>query len=144
MNVRHTGKSIIQSMLYLLHRGYWQDKNIQNSLSVAEKKKLDTALQIKEFIDKIPGGFLIYSAEENEEIIYANDSLIKIFNCDDFNDFYRYTKGSFRGIVHPEELEAVEASIRKQISCKDGDVDNVDYRIIQKGGIVRGVEDYGQ
>ena len=71
MNVRHTGKSIIQSMLYLLHRGYWQDKNIQNSLSVAEKKKLDTALQIKEFIDKIPGGFLIYSAEENEEIIYA-------------------------------------------------------------------------
>ena len=144
MNVRHTGKSIIQSMLYLLHRGYWQDKNIQNSLSVAEKKKLDTALQIKEFIDKIPGGFLIYSAEENEEIIYANDSLIKIFNCDDFNDFYRYTKGSFRGIVHAEELEAVEASIRKQISCKDGDVDNVDYRIIQKGGIVRWVEDYGQ
>ena len=144
MSARNTGNGIIQSIFYLIRRGYWHDDNISNTLSAAEKRKLETALQVKEFIDKIPGGFLIYSAEGNEEIIYANEALIKIFNCDDFNDFYSYTKGSFRGIVHPEDLEAAEASIKRQISGNDGDVDNVDYRIIQKGGIVRWVEDYGQ
>ena len=144
MSARNTGNGIIQSIFYLIRRGYWHDDNISNTLSAAEKRKLETALQVKEFNDKIPGGFLIYSAEGNEEIIYANEALIKIFNCDDFNDFYSYTKGSFRGIVHPEDLEAAEASIKRQISGNDGDVDNVDYRIIQKGGIVRWVEDYGQ
>lgn len=144
MNGPNTGNNIIQSILYLLQSGFLHDESVRATLTPAQEKKLDLALQVKEFIDKIPGGFLIYSAEGNEDIIYANDQLIKIFNCDDFNDFYEYTKGSFRGIVHPEELDAVEESIRRQISGKDGDVDNVDYRIIQKGGIVRWVEDYGQ
>lgn len=99
--------------------------------------------EIKNFMDKMPGGFLIYYADGNEEIIYANQALLWLFQCGTLSEFREWTGNSFRGIVHPEDLEKVEASIREQISGSRQDMDYVEYRIIRKDGEIRWVEDYG-
>ena len=100
-------------------------------------------IRIREFIDKLPGGFLIYKAHGKEEIIYANKALCRIFRCDTLDEFLELTGGSFKGLVYYEDLKEVEASIDAQISHSHDDMDYVEYRILGKDGKIRWVEDYG-
>lgn len=101
------------------------------------------AEQIRIFIDKIPGGFLIYRADGDEEIVYANKALLDIFKCNSFKEFMQLTGGTFRGVVHPDDISSVEKQIKEQIGDDRNGMDYVEYRIIRKDGIVRWVEDYG-
>lgn len=103
----------------------------------------ETAYGFIKLMDSMPGGFLIYKAYGLEEIIYANKALLRIFGCSTLNEFKELTHNSFRGIVHPEELDAIEQSIKEQISNSKYDLDYVEYRIIRKDGAIRWVEDYG-
>ncbi len=108
-----------------------------------EESRFQAMGQVKRFIDEMPGGFLIYRADGDEEVIYANQALLRLFNCETIEEFQSHTGNSFRGIVHPEDLEAVEKSIWEQIAQSQYDLDYVEYRIIQKGGRIRWVEDFG-
>ena len=102
-----------------------------------------TALEFVRFIDEIPGGFLIYKAYGNEEIIYANKALIKIFRCSTLQEFREFTGNTFRGVVLPVDLDAVENSIQRQITGSVDQMDFVEYRIRRRDGQIRWVEDYG-
>lgn len=95
------------------------------------------------FMDEMPGGFLIYYADQGEEIIYANRALLRIFQCETMEEFRILTNNSFRGLVYPEDLESVEKSIQAQISASQYDLDYVEYRIQRKDGAIRWIEDYG-
>lgn len=98
---------------------------------------------LKKIMDRMPGGFFIYRAEEEEEIIYANKEVLRIFGCSTMEEFQDLTGNSFKGIVHPEDLEGVEKSIKRQIEASQYDLDYVEYRIIRKDGEIRWIEDYG-
>ncbi len=100
-------------------------------------------IEIKNFMDEMPGGFLIYWMDKNEEIIYANKALLRMFQCSTLEEFREFTGNSFRGIVHPEDLDEVEESIKEQIAHSQYDLDYVEYRIIRKDGEIRWIEDYG-
>ena len=101
------------------------------------------AEQFRAFIDEMPGGFFVYRADGTEEIIYANKALFRMFDCESEEMFRELTGNSFRGIVHPDDLEAVEKSIWEQIAASQYDLDYVEYRIISKTGEIRWVDDYG-
>lgn len=101
------------------------------------------AQEIIKFMDEMPGGFLIYHADGNEDIIYANKALLRIFKCDTLNEFKELTGNSFKGIVHPYDLDTVEESIKKQITDSQYDLDYVEYRSIRKDGSICWIEDFG-
>lgn len=103
----------------------------------------ETANKFKKFLDHLPGGFLIYRADNSEEIIYANAALIRMFECDDIKEFTEYTGKSFKGIVYAEDYWDVQTSIHQQIMVDNGTLDYVEYRILTKKGNLRHVEDYG-
>ena len=98
---------------------------------------------VKEMGSHMPGGFFIYKADINEELLYVNDAAIRIFGCDDLEDFKAYTGNSFRGMLHPEDVNSVEDSVADQIRKSDDNVDHVEYRIIRKDGQIRWIDDYG-
>lgn len=104
---------------------------------------IQTAYEVVRFMDEMPGGFLIYCADDSEEIIYANRALLRIFQCDTLHEFLEWTGSSFAGLVHPEDLEEVEKSIWEQIATSQYDLDYVEYRIARKDGTIRWIEDYG-
>ncbi len=104
---------------------------------------MDTALKIERVVDQMPGGFFTYYAGGDEEIIYANEAMCQLFGCDTLEEFREWTGNSFRGIVHPDDLEEVEESIARQIKESQYDLDYVEYRIIRRDGSIRWVEDYG-
>ena len=98
---------------------------------------------INDIMQGIPGGFFIYRAGGNEELIYANDEMLRLFRCGTMEEFREYTGNSFRGIVHPDDLGRVEAYIDHQIANDAQELDYVEYRIIRKDGEICWVEDFG-
>ena len=108
-----------------------------------EEEDLQAAWEMLDFMEEMPGGFLIYRAGGSEEIVFANRGLLRIFQCETMEEFRRLTGNSFRGLVHPDDLEAVEASIETQIASSRFDLDYVEYRVTAKDGSIRWIEDYG-
>ncbi|MCI8447334.1 MAG: response regulator [Eubacterium sp.] len=102
-----------------------------------------TAQALLNFIDEMPGGFLIYQADEAESIVYANKALLRISGCGSLAEFQTLTGNSFKGFVYYEDLESVEQSIKEQITNSIYDLDYVEYRIMDKNGHIHWLEDFG-
>ena len=98
---------------------------------------------VEELGRHMPGGFFIYRAEGNEELLYANEETIRIFGCDSLDDFKELTGYTFKGMLHPDDYAAVSDSVEEQIRKSDENLDHVEYRIIRKDGAVRWIDDYG-
>ncbi len=98
---------------------------------------------IDEFGGHMPGGFFIYRAGGNEELIYANRSVFSIFGCKDLEEFKELTGYTFRGMVHPEDYKRISSSIQDQIENSIDHMDYAEYRIIRKDKAIRWVDDYG-
>lgn len=124
-------------------------KNLQTALTgeslspILDEHSLHTPNGIIRFMNQMPGGFFIYRADSEEQIIYLNQALLRIFHCETLEEFQELTGNSFRGMVHPDDLNSVEESIEQQISHSKYDLDYVEYRIICKDGDIRWIEDYG-
>lgn len=98
---------------------------------------------IEQISEGMPGGFFIYHADGDGELVYINSAMLRIFGCDTPEEFKELTGYTFRGIVHPEDFARVEESIKTQIAHGGDHLDYVEYRIVRKDGTVRWVEDYG-
>ncbi|MBR1780073.1 MAG: PAS domain-containing protein, partial [Oscillospiraceae bacterium] len=98
---------------------------------------------IKWMAEQIPGGFFVYRAEGDMQLIYINQTLIEMFGCATEEEFREHTGFTFPGMVHPEDLEAVLAAINAQIADSSNSMDYVEYRIIRRDGAVRWVDDHG-
>ena len=101
-------------------------------------------LGLEDIVAGIPGGFFIYRAYGEEEIIYSNHEIWDIYNCSSEEEFNQLTGNKFSGMVHPEDFQRVEKSIWEQIREERKKFDYVEYRIITKDGQIRWVEDFGQ
>lgn len=69
--------------------------------------------------------------------------LLRIFKCQNKEEFIELTGNSFKGMVHPDDLKIVECDISSQIT-QEKDIDRVQYRIVCKDGTVKTVLDYGR
>lgn len=148
MNKQPIGHNLFEDILSLLDHP--EDNELDIISQIVQKQqdepysiKMEAAMEMINFMDEMPGGFLIYHAEHDEKIIYANKALLRIFQCSSVQEFQELTGNSFRGIVHPEDLDQVETSIWEQIAASKYDFDYVEYRIIRKDGTIGWVEDYG-
>ena len=98
----------------------------------------------KKLTQRMPGGFFVYHATGDEKFIYVNDFLLEIFGCETLEEFKELTGYTFRGMVHPDDLDRVEDSIARQIANDIRNIDYVEYRIIRKDGTIRWLDDYGR
>ena len=103
--------------------------------------KEHTLAKIEPILEGMPGGLFIYRADETEELLYINSAVLRIFGCETDEEFRTLTGYTFKGMVHPEDLDEVEQSIQTQIANSFYAFDYVEYRIIQKDGTIRWFED---
>lgn len=94
--------------------------------------------------NSMPGGFFVYLAEGDEDVIYVNDIVLDIFGCETFEEWKELTGGTFSGMVYQEDLARMEESIKTQVASDDRGLDYVEYRITRKDGVIRWVDDYGR
>ena len=115
-----------------------------NAQGYSEIYAVEEMLPLIEWVaEQMPGGFFIYQANEETSLMYANTAVLRIFGCDSPEEFRELTGFTFQGMVHPEDYEAVRASIDHQIDASTENLDFVEYRIVRKDGAVRWVNDYG-
>ncbi|MCR5451899.1 MAG: GGDEF and EAL domain-containing protein [Lachnospiraceae bacterium] len=91
----------------------------------------------------LPGGFFIYNAKGNEDIVYVDENIVSLYGCDSIEDFRDFTNNSFRGMVHPDDYNDIQTEICKQNMFGEKQHDYVRYRIKTKSGEVKYVEDFG-
>ena len=93
-------------------------------------------------LGNIPGGFLVYYADGDEEILSANRYTLDLFECETFEEFMELTGGTFKGFVHGPNVWSTEDSIWGQVSTRNG-FDHIYYQICTKTGRTISVDDYG-
>lgn len=91
----------------------------------------------------LPGGFFIYEEGGEERLLFADENVINIFECETFEEFLEYTGGSFKGMVFEEDLHKIENEITAQTMFGEKRHDYVRYRIKTKKGDIKYIEDFG-
>ena len=80
-------------------------------IKISQNVKLDLNEQtisiLEQISDGMPGGFFIYHADGDGEIIYINKAILRIFGCDTKEEFEALTGNTFKGFVHPEDYKHV-------------------------------------
>ena len=107
------------------------------------QKRTQLSFQLADIVSGIPGAVLVYKADGREEILFANEQLYDLFECDSMEDLLSFSGDSFRNIVHPDDLDRVEKEIWQQIAVNKNGLDYVSYRIITKTGRIKNIEDLG-
>ena len=109
------------------------------------KKYLYEVLPMLKWVaEQVPGGFFVYSAKEPFEIFYVNNEVLNIYGCENLDEFRDLTGYTFKGMVYPDDFDAIQESIEEQIADPENDrLDHVEYRITRKDGEVRWIDDYG-
>lgn len=132
--------ALADKAMYKEKRKYYENDEEHHSLLRIDENSLPIIEQIAE---SMPGGFFLYHADGNEELIYFNQEIVRMFGCKNDADFRELTGNSFRGMVHPDDLRGTEELITSQIQ-KDHDTDYVEYRILCRDNSVKYVRDYGR
>ena len=116
-------------------------QTMRGTASIDER---DLPATIAWMAEQIPGGFFVYRADDSQEMLYVNEELLRIFGCATLDEFKELTGYTFRGLVHPDDFDAIQGSIDDQIADEENkNLDYVEYRIIRRDGSVRWVDDYG-
>lgn len=129
------------------------EKYLKNhAISIVEKKikkatsqehiSEDMLLIANDFAEGLPGGFFSYHADDDLSVLSLNKELMTIYECDSQDEFRQFTGNSFKGMVHPDDLESVLEEIDSQI--ENSNIDYVEYRIITKKGNIKYIQNYGR
>lgn len=145
----HVAKPIDMNTLMKVLEKQMHIRLIQTEEPVPEKPQKKRIQDFEELrrnamADRMPGGFFVYEAYGEETLLYANGVACAIWGCRDFEELKELAGNSFRGLVHPDDIDWVEESIVKQVAEDENGMDRVDYRIIRKDGTVCWVDDYGR
>ena len=119
--------------------------------SMSSIKRTRLGFSVNNIATGIPGAFLVYRAHGDEEILFANDDLVRLFDCESLDEFLELVHSSFRHLVHPDDIARVESEIWDQIGAQQSEDDGaeyfddyVEYRIVTKTGAVKHVFDLGR
>ncbi len=101
-----------------------------------KQSRQQLAFSKKELLRGLPGAGFICRAEDTS-ILYANDDLIALLECDDLDDFNEHYHGLFRCVIHPDDFERVMAE-REQKLMAPGASNFIccGFRVITKTGKV--------
>ena len=104
----------------------------------------EETLPIVEEIGKhMPGGFFIYKAAGEKELLYINKAAIGIFGCETLDEFRELTGFTFPGMIYPEDYAQIADTILRPEVQSEEQLKHLEYRIVRKDGALRWVDDYG-
>lgn len=108
------------------------------------KKRKQLGFALKEVSENLPGAFLIFRADkDNDEILFANHELLKWTCCKDINEFLEYTNNRFSNLICADEKNRVLDSIWNKID--DNNVnDYISFNMLSRDGSLRKVHEHGR
>ena len=132
------------------HAGINENRMLQmgmDQIAIPEKSDEAKHLSFSQLIDfgrSMPGGFFVYKAKDDEELLYVNDIVLDIYGCETINEFKSHTGFTFPGMVYEKDLDRIQNAITMQVKESTKQLDYVEYRIRRLDGEIRWVDDYGR
>ena len=78
----------------------------------------------------LPGGFFIYNALGDNELLFADENLIRLFGCNTFQELQEFTHNSFKGMVHFDDYKKIDTSHMSNNTFIDTTFDAIDTLLI--------------
>ena len=98
--------------------------------------------QIELMLSQLPGGMLTCQADDDFTIEWVSDGLCELLDYADTNELYQASGGTVRGLVVPEDYDAMLAQTKAALQRKD--TYNTEYRVRKKDGGTLWVADFGK
>ncbi len=115
------------------------------SEDMREEPREQMGFNFRDLAEGVPGPVLIYRADETKKILFANPACVRLLGCDSPEEFMELTKGSFKFLIYPDDLDWAERSIELQQGDGDGDdMDYLIYRVLTKDGTVKHISNVGK
>ncbi len=106
---------------------------------MVKKSREQLGFSQNELLKSLPGSGIICHADDNR-ILYANDDFVRLFECENLEDFNRFSLGLFRNLIHPGDYERVmKERCERFVGKSDGDQIRLHFRIVTKSGKARNV-----
>lgn len=69
--------------------------------------------------------------------------MVDLLECDDYEDFMKYTGGTFFSMVHPDDRDPMKKEFHRQLSRRDNPehIDFLSFRMVTKKGYIIEVDD---
>ncbi len=107
---------------------------------------------LNSFAAGMPGGIIVCRANGGKEVLFVNDQIIRLFECDNLLDFMKYAGSGFLSLVHPDDRDKVGDILRRRRAILEGDAtpkekaigEVADFRILAKSGKVKEVIGVGR
>lgn len=108
------------------------------------KSRAKLGFAVKDIIDNLPGAFIVYRADkENDEILLANSELLRLTGCKNMDELLAFTNKSFRNLIRPDEQEPCQKSIWSQIDGGHSN-DYIFFHMKKSDGTYISVLDHGR
>lgn len=108
------------------------------------KSRAKLGFAVKDIIDNLPGAFIVYRADkENDEILLANSELLRLTGCKNMDELLTFTNKSFRNLIRPDEQERCQKSIWSQIDGGHSN-DYIFFHMKKSDGTYISVLDHGR
>ena len=87
-----------------------------------------------EFVEKMPGAAFVCRAGKKRELLYVNQRLVDLFECEDREDFMQHVGGCFDGMVTEAQLRSIQKEIELQVGEKGQKNGRLFYHVMTKKG----------
>ncbi len=81
-----------------------------------EQKRTRLGFTMQDFSTNVPGAILVYQADKNGKILFANDEMVRMCGCENYDELIKYAGNSFRGIVSEAVYENIQNEIKEQLN----------------------------
>ncbi len=69
-----------------------------------------------DFTECMAGGAFVFRADQGHELLYANENLIRMFECGSYEEFLDFVGGSFDGIAGESRADQILKDIEQQMA----------------------------
>lgn len=117
-------------------------RQFDSSITVTDKRS-QFSFNLTDVADHLPGGILVMKATKKGDILFANKVMVDLLECDDYEDFTKYTGGTFFSVVHPDDRDPMKKEFHRQLARTDnpGQIDLLSFRMVTKKGHIIEVDD---
>lgn len=94
------------------------------------------------FTEHMAGGAFVCRVGEGHELLYANENMVRLFECEDYADFVQFVGNSYDGMVTPSQLNAINKELELQVRDLKKTSGHLFYHVRTKKGNLHLVEEH--
>ena len=94
------------------------------------------------FTEHMAGGAFVCRAQEGHEMLYANENMVRLFECDDYAEFVSFIGGSYDGMMTNTQAMAINKEIDLQVRGLKKTSGHLFYHVKTKKGNLHLVEEH--